>query len=310
MDAEEDSTQGPDPNDPATYDCALIDSDLLHMVHFPTRSHSPFISRDWPRIIPTAALVILHAIHGSNDIRRARAEYFIASAIGIALNTLHINRLDVPLATLPPVTSRDSASQDVRILPSTLLWRFFLHNPFFLLHAFTTDDTHQAVSSTTLNLLVPCPFCYCKLSNVRDYFRGTFSCPRAPTDLEGTRRASEAFLYRLQTNKALLLHCGTVELSRSFPESECTLFVAAHRLLAETIEQIRDTFQDEFLPWLDEPISHEELSYLRESLQDYSYKPDLVTKHPDATQGPSPPDTDTLSHSLAHGAPINSPEFN
>eukprot|EP00557_Chaetoceros_sp_GSL56_P012163 CAMPEP_0176485090 /NCGR_PEP_ID=MMETSP0200_2-20121128/4857_1 /TAXON_ID=947934 /ORGANISM="Chaetoceros sp., Strain GSL56" /LENGTH=343 /DNA_ID=CAMNT_0017881717 /DNA_START=179 /DNA_END=1210 /DNA_ORIENTATION=- len=295
---------GPDPNDPTLYDCVPITSELLSQVNFPVRTHSPFLSVDWPRIIPAAAVTLLHAIHGQNDIRRARGEYFLACALGTALNTLHITRLDKPIVTLPPST-RDDPHQDTRLKPSHLLWRFFLANPFFLLHAFAADDTHQAVSTTALNILAPCPFCYCKMSSVRDYFRGTLACPRTHTDLEGQRRANEASLFRLHTNKALLLHCGTVELARHYSEADRTLFVAVHRLYAEMIEHIRATYCDDFLPWLDEPIAFNELSYLRDCLQDFHYEPDLLTKHPSADPRSSPEDPDMLTQDLAQGARLD-----
>jgi hypothetical protein len=116
----------------------------------------------------------------------------------------------------------------------------------------------------------------------------------------------------LLTNKKLLTHCDTAELSLRYPEPERALFTAAHRLLASTIEHIRITYDAEFLPWLDEPISHDELSFLRNETKDFSYAPDLRTPHPDASRkqpsaeaSNSDEDSDTLTQDFANGANID-----
>jgi hypothetical protein len=121
------------------------------------------------------------------------------------------------------------------------------------------------------------------MSIAQDFFREVLRCPRAPRDLDLTNvHSAKTCLFRLLTNKQLQLHCDTVELAASSPSTDRALFAAYHRLYIATVEQIRQTYTADFIPWLDEPLLEDELLFLRQHTQDLTYDPDLITRHPDA----------------------------
>jgi hypothetical protein len=274
---------------PSDFNCAAITSDTLIMANIPERFHAPFISR-FPRVIPTPALTMLQAVHGDNAIRCARGQYYIVSAIAYAFSRLSNTGMDRPL--LAPIANYSrSAHQESDTLIATILFRFFTANPFFLLHAFAPIDIHRALPPTDFNLLAPCPFCYSVMTVVQDNFRGAIRCPRDYKDLQGSDRYHKQCINRLLTNRQLQTHCDTAELSYDYPETDRIIFVAAHRLYLEVIDEIRRTYQTDFIPHLDVPLTTTELEYLREQTQDFTYNPDLTPPN-------DPNDTDAITQDL------------
>jgi hypothetical protein len=291
--------EGAVPTDPSTFQCTRLTSELLLTANIPVRLHQVFLHADTPRVIPDAAATLLYAIHGDNDIRRARGEYFLACSIGRALNIVHAHARTNPLLTPAASQSRLPGDHDDGNVPVTAFFRYFLTNPIFLLHGFAPIATHRDIASTELSLHAPCPFCFNKMPIAQDYFRGIIRCPRSYRDIEITdSRNSRQCLMLLLTNRNFQLHCDTAELSLSFPESERAIYAAAHRLLIATIEEIRSSFDTDLLPWLDFPLTATELDFLREQTKDYDYSPDLKTPHPDASRPHAP--NRVATHSIEH----------